>query len=149
MQAADLNCLRSLSTDEIVRVQTTLERPGTLVYLPWLPVIDGDELIRDPYESLRQGTSCFCLPPHWPNLIIFCCLGDFQRMPVIVGTNANEYGVWLCMGGPSRLNLTEADVIAYLGQVFPQQQLEQIIQEYNFQTYKYPIQLAIGTRHLQ
>lgn len=96
MGGADLDRLRSLEVDEILKAQLSLETPGAEeleeggAFLPFLPARDGELLTSAPLDRVGSGEA----PP----------------TPVIVGSNLEEFRLFATRD-PSMGSLTREKVI--------------------------------------
>jgi len=105
-----LECLRSTTTEEVFTARDE----------KWWPVIDGYDLTMNPNQYLMSG--------------------QFNQVPLLLGTNMNEDSLWQC---PWNENLTEQaytyEVFAYYGEALG----EQVLQLYPTSNYDSPVQALI------
>jgi para-nitrobenzyl esterase len=119
----DVSCLQNKTADEIFAAQRKVPSAVVAGILAWGPVVDGYELKMLPKEYLGNGS--------------------FSRVPVVAGTNLNEYSYFLC--GSSTINITKEQSTDFLITVFGKHQADEIVRLYGFESYSSPVQLLIGT----
>lgn len=101
--ADDLDALRTASVEELLAAQQGLQgaapAPGRVgdVTPPFLPVLDGDLVQRDPLDAIREGTGAWC--------------------PSIIGITREEQSAFT-VGLPMLFNLTEEQLRQALVQQF-------------------------------
>eukprot|EP00055_Hartaetosiga_balthica_P006252 m.19384 g.19384 ORF g.19384 m.19384 type:complete len:560 (-) comp5105_c0_seq1:307-1986(-) len=92
---SDLACLRGLNISTVVAAQMTaqtkiwLVRPMVL-FFPWTPVVDGDELLYDPFTAIHKG--------------------HYSKVPIIIGNVGDESRMFV-FEAFSKLNKVEAEAL--------------------------------------
>lgn len=117
-----IECLRNRTSQEIFSAQRKVPSSAATGFLPWGPVIDGYELVKPPQEYLGNGT--------------------FSRVPVLLGTNLNEYSYFLC--GRQAINISREGATEFLVGIFGKHRADEAIRLYDFEKYSSPVQLMIG-----
>lgn len=118
-----LSCLQNRTAEELFDAQRKIPSSAATGTLPWGPVVDGYELVKTPDEYLGNGS--------------------FSRVPILVGTNLNEYSYFLC--GSSTINITREAATEVLISIFGKHTADEAIRLYAWDEYSSPIQLVIGS----
>jgi len=92
-----LQCLQSLTTDEILDAQEQINKKVNFrsvleTFYPWTPTLDGKEFTKNPLESIQ--------------------LGNYQRMPIMLGAVHDEALLFIYKASKNEINDVE-----YIGAV--------------------------------
>jgi len=99
---ADNNCLLSKNVDDILQAQLAAQQKWLpisdllAVFLPFTPTIDGDEITENPVDAVSSG--------------------KFNKVPIIMGTVADEGILFIYQGWPTPLPWYSYDAV--IGAIF-------------------------------
>eukprot|EP00163_Fabomonas_tropica_P010747 TRINITY_DN2099_c2_g1_i2.p1 TRINITY_DN2099_c2_g1~~TRINITY_DN2099_c2_g1_i2.p1 ORF type:complete len:371 (-),score=108.24 TRINITY_DN2099_c2_g1_i2:775-1887(-) len=91
----DVACLRNATSDAVITAQYDVQNKfylsdPLLLFYPWTPTVDGQQLLQQPIEAFQQGS--------------------WNKMPLIAGSVLNEAKLFIWQASAKRLSYTK-----YLG----------------------------------